>query len=37
MLLGALSGYQVESKVYSYEGPFGVGYLVAGFKFEVRG
>ena len=32
MLLGALSGYEVEPEIYSYEGPFGVGYLVAGFK-----
>lgn len=32
ILLGALDGYKVDSKVYSYEGPFGVGYLVAGFK-----
>ena len=31
MLLGALDGYQVNSSVYSYEGPFGVGYLCAGF------
>ncbi|MFA5536771.1 MAG: AmmeMemoRadiSam system protein A [Bacillota bacterium] len=29
MLLGALDGYEVESTVLSYEGPFGVGYLVA--------
>ena len=26
---GAVDGYQVNPKVYSYEGPFGVGYLVA--------
>lgn len=32
MLLGALKGYQVEPEIYSYEGPFGVGYLVAGFR-----
>lgn len=32
MLLGALSDWQVHSKIYSYEGPFGVGYLVAGFR-----
>ncbi len=30
ILLGAIDGYDVESRVYSYEGPFGVGYLVAG-------
>ncbi|GAW90869.1 AmmeMemoRadiSam system protein A [Calderihabitans maritimus] len=29
MLLGALDGFQVSSRVYSYEGPYGVGYLVA--------
>jgi len=26
---GALNGYRVETKVFSYEGPFGVGYMVA--------
>lgn len=31
MLLGALQEYQGESKIHSYEGPFGVGYLVAEF------
>ncbi len=36
MLLGALQDYDVESKVYSYEGPFGVGYLVAGFRIKER-
>lgn len=34
MLLGALKGYQVEPEIYSYEGPFGVGYLVAGFRIR---
>ncbi len=29
MSLGALDGYQTTSEVYSYEGPFGVGYLSA--------
>lgn len=29
MMLGALDGYDVKSEVLSYEGPFGVGYLVA--------
>lgn len=29
MMLGALDGYAVNSEVLSYEGPFGVGYLVA--------
>lgn len=32
MLLGALEGYQVTPEILSYEGPFGVGYLVASFK-----
>ena len=48
MLLGALSDLKVwgntssrnvpyvESKIYSYEGPFGVGYLVAGFRLQDR-
>jgi len=31
MMLGTLDGYQVDSKVLSYEGPFGVGYGVAWF------
>lgn len=30
MLMGALDGYQVLPQVLSYEGPFGVGYMVAG-------
>lgn len=34
IMLGALKGYQVEPKIYSYEGPFGVGYLVAGFRIS---
>lgn len=29
MCLGSLDGYRVEPEVLSYEGPFGVGYLVA--------
>jgi AmmeMemoRadiSam system protein A len=29
MMLGALDGYNVRSRVLSYEAPFGVGYLVA--------
>lgn len=32
ILLGALDGFEFASQVYSYEGPFGVGYLTAGFK-----
>jgi len=33
-LLGALEGLEVESRVLSFEGPFGVGYLVATFEVE---
>jgi len=29
MLFGSLDGFNVESTVHSYEGPFGVGYVVA--------
>lgn len=29
MMFGALDGYELKSEVYSYEGPFGVGYSVA--------
>jgi MEMO1 family protein len=29
MMFGALDGYALQSEVYSYEGPFGVGYSVA--------
>ncbi|OPX88819.1 MAG: hypothetical protein A4E53_01778 [Pelotomaculum sp. PtaB.Bin104] len=29
MMLGALDGYEVKAEILSYEGPFGVGYLVA--------
>ncbi len=32
MMFGALDGYELRSNVYSYEGPFGVGYAVAEFK-----
>lgn len=32
MMLGALDGYSVEPEVLSYEGPFGVGYVVASLK-----
>jgi MEMO1 family protein len=32
ILLGILDGLKVRSKVLSYEGPFGVGYLVASFE-----
>ncbi len=30
IMLGALDGYQFESRIFGYEGPFGVGYLTAG-------
>ena len=37
ILLGALEGRDFDCRVYSYEGPFGVGYLTAGFTpGEVR-
>ena len=32
ILLGALDGLRVEPEILSYEGPFGVGYLVASFE-----
>lgn len=32
ILLGALDGKKVKHEVLSYEGPFGVGYMVAGFE-----
>jgi len=35
ILLGALEGLEVKSEILSYEGPFGVGYVVA--TFEVVG
>jgi len=31
IMLGALDGREFTSQVFSYEGPFGVGYLTAGF------
>jgi len=31
IMLGVLDGYGIQSRVFSYEGPFGVGYLTAGF------
>ncbi len=34
VLLGALEGKEVEAEVLSYEGPFGVGYMVA--RFALR-
>lgn len=32
IMTGLFDGYSVDSKLLSYEGPFGVGYLVASFK-----
>jgi len=32
MGLGVLDGHEIQSSVYSYQGPFGVGYLVASLK-----
>jgi aromatic ring-opening dioxygenase LigB subunit len=34
ILMGALDGLKVKPKVHSYEGPFGVGYMVASFDAE---
>ncbi len=35
IMLGALDGYEARPEIYSYEGPFGVGYSVA--RIEVGG
>ena len=32
MMAGVFDGFDVESKLYSYEGPWGVGYGIASFK-----
>lgn len=37
MMLGALDGHALKSTIYSYEGPFGVGYLAAKIETTVRG
>ncbi len=37
MLAGALDQYEVAANEVVYEGPFGVGYLVASFSIEKRG
>ncbi len=34
MLAGALDRYKITSDIISYEGPYGVGYLVAAFNIE---
>ncbi|PKM76897.1 MAG: AMMECR1 domain-containing protein [Firmicutes bacterium HGW-Firmicutes-15] len=31
IMLGTMDGYDFQTKILSYEGPFGVGYLTAGF------
>lgn len=33
ILFGILDEYKYEPEIFSYEGPFGVGYLVANFRF----
>lgn len=37
IMLGVLDGYHIRSDVFSYEGPFGVGYLTAGLNPEGQG
>ncbi|MEQ8201993.1 MAG: AmmeMemoRadiSam system protein A [Syntrophomonadaceae bacterium] len=32
IMLGSLDGFELQTEVYSYEGPFGVGYMTAGLK-----
>ncbi|MFZ5985704.1 MAG: AmmeMemoRadiSam system protein A [Bacillota bacterium] len=34
MMFGALDGHEIEPEIYSYEGPFGIGYMVARLKVE---
>jgi AmmeMemoRadiSam system protein A len=36
MLLGAVRDHDADAQIYSYEGPFGVGYLVAGISLGDR-
>ena len=36
MMFGAMDGYRIKSEVYSYEGPFGIGYSVARFEPEME-
>ncbi len=35
ILLGILQNHHYQPKILSYEGPFGVGYLVANFKIKI--
>lgn len=37
IMLGAMDGYAINSKVFNYEGPFGVGYLTVGLTPGDRG
>ncbi|HHU69908.1 MAG TPA: AmmeMemoRadiSam system protein A, partial [Thermoanaerobacterales bacterium] len=37
ILMGALDGLDIEPEVFSYEGPFGVGYCIAEFKIKGEG
>lgn len=32
IMLGSIDSYDIKSTIFSYEGPFGVGYLTAGFE-----
>lgn len=32
LLMGSIQSLPLKGKIFSYEGPFGVGYMVAGFK-----
>ncbi len=36
ILLGALEGLEVQSRVLSYQGPFGVGYMVASLEVKAK-
>ena len=36
ILAGALNGYNIKSNVLSYEGPFGVGYMIAELALDGR-
>jgi aromatic ring-opening dioxygenase LigB subunit len=37
MMLGTMAGESIRTDVYSYEGPFGVGYMIAKVSEEGRG
>ncbi|MEA4926721.1 MAG: AmmeMemoRadiSam system protein A [Syntrophomonadaceae bacterium] len=37
IMLGVMDGYHIRAEVFSYEGPFGVGYLVVGLNPSGRG